>query len=273
MHGAIEDFAQELAAVVRHFLRTKGWKNTRRIVVGGGFRWSRVGELAIGRASVLVKTAGFPVDLIAIRHHPDEAGLMGAVELVPRWILAGYDSVLAVDIGGSNIRAGLVAIRFSKADGQAESSVMESDLWRHANEQPDREGTVARLVSMLEALIVSAEKQKMKLAPFIGIGCPGIIGPDGSIIRGGQNLPSGNWEKKNFNLPERLREAIPKIGDHEISIIMHNDAVVQGLSEVPFMQDVAHWGILTIGTGLGNARFSNRNEIAEAEKQSARKKG
>ena len=39
---------------------------------------------------------------------------------------------------------------------------------------------------------------------------------------------------------------------------MHNDAVVQGLSEVPFMQDVERWGVLTIGTGLGNARFTNR---------------
>jgi hypothetical protein len=26
----------------------------------------------------------------------------------------------------------------------------------------------------------------------------------------------------------------------------------------PFMDDVEHWGVLTIGTGLGNARFSNR---------------
>jgi hypothetical protein len=39
---------------------------------------------------------------------------------------------------------------------------------------------------------------------------------------------------------------------------MHNDAVVQGLSEIPYMQDVKRWGVLTIGTGLGNARFTNR---------------
>jgi hypothetical protein len=26
---------------------------------------------------------------------------------------------------------------------------------------------------------------------------------------------------------------------------------------VPFMQDVKRWGVLTIGTGLGNARFTN----------------
>jgi hypothetical protein len=41
---------------------------------------------------------------------------------------------------------------------------------------------------------------------------------------------------------------------------MHNDAVVQGLSEAPFMDDVKRWGALTIGTGLGNARFTNRKD-------------
>jgi hypothetical protein len=41
---------------------------------------------------------------------------------------------------------------------------------------------------------------------------------------------------------------------------MHNDGVVQGLAEVPFMQDVERWGVLTIGTGLGNARFTNRRK-------------
>ena len=40
---------------------------------------------------------------------------------------------------------------------------------------------------------------------------------------------------------------------------MHNDAVVQGLSQVPFVQDVAHWGVVTIGTGLGNARYTNKS--------------
>ena len=103
-----------------------------------------------------------------------------------------------------------------------------------------------------------AKKEGFKLAPFIGIGCPGIIEEDGSIDRGAQNLP-GNWESSRFNLPAALLEAIPKIGDDETAILMHNDAVVQGLSEVPFMQDVKRWGVLTIGTGLGNARFTNRS--------------
>jgi hypothetical protein len=46
---------------------------------------------------------------------------------------------------------------------------------------------------------------------------------------------------------------------------MHNDGVAQGLSEAPFMQDVERWGVLTIGTGLGNARFSNRRKDKEKD--------
>jgi predicted NBD/HSP70 family sugar kinase len=116
---------------------------------------------------------------------------------------------------------------------------------------------VKQLIGMLERLIRAANKEKLRLAPFIGIGCPGLIEEDGSIERGAQNLP-GNWSGKDFNLPHEIREAIPRIGEDETSILIHNDAVLQGLSEVPFMTDIKRWGILTIGTGLGNARFTNR---------------
>ena len=51
---------------------------------------------------------------------------------------------------------------------------------------------------------------------------------------------------------------LDQINEHDTVIIMHNDAVVQGLSERPFMDDVERWAVLTIGTGLGNARFTNR---------------
>ena len=56
VHSAIEDFAQELAYVTRRFLNTKAWEKTERIVVGGGFRDSRLGELAIARAETYSRT-------------------------------------------------------------------------------------------------------------------------------------------------------------------------------------------------------------------------
>ena len=58
VHGAIEEFAQELAYVTGRFLKTKAWAGTERIVVGGGFRQSRVGELAIARTDILLKADG-----------------------------------------------------------------------------------------------------------------------------------------------------------------------------------------------------------------------
>src|SRR4051794_15797561 len=90
VHGAIEDFAQEFATVVRRLPRLKPWKKTERIVVGGGFREGRIGELAIGRALVLLKAAGVETELQPIRHDPDEAGLLGAAHLAPAWMFLGH---------------------------------------------------------------------------------------------------------------------------------------------------------------------------------------
>jgi len=257
VQGVIEDFAQALASVTRRFLRAKGWKDTERIAVGGGLREHQIGELAIGRAGVLLKVDGIKVDLQPIHHHPDEAGLIGAAQLAPQWIFHGHEGILAIDIGGTNIRAGVVKLNLGKDPSLSKTAVWQKELWRHADDKPKREEAIDELVAMLQKLINSARKEDLGLAPFIGIGCPGKIEADGSIDRGAQNLP-GNWASTRFNLPERLMEAIPRIDEHETSILMHNDAVVQGLSEVPFMRDVERWGVLTMGTGLGNARFTNR---------------
>jgi predicted NBD/HSP70 family sugar kinase len=258
VQGAIEDFAQELALVIRRFLKLKSWRDTERIVVGGGLRDSRVGELAIGRAAVILKADKIPIELVPIRRDPDEAGLIGAAHLAPRWMFEAHDAILAVDIGGTNIRAGVVALNLKKAPDLSKAAVWKFELWRHADEKDiKREEAIDELIAMLEGLIARASKEGLKLAPFIGVGCPGMINDDGTIERGAQNLP-GNWESSRFNLPLCLHEAIPTIGEHETVIVLHNDAVVQGLSEAPFMTDVTHWGALTIGTGLGNARFTNR---------------
>jgi len=271
VHGAIEEFAQELAYVTQRFLKTKAWADTERIVVGGGFRQSRVGELAIARTDILLKAEGFEVDLVPIRFHPDDAGLLGCLHLAPSWIFEAHDSILAVDIGGTNIRCGVVEPRLKKAPDLSKASVWRSDLWRHADDEPTREGAVKRLAKMLKQLIVAADAEGFRLAPFIGIACPGVINEDGSIEKGAQNLP-GNWESSKFNLPTSLVEAIPQIGDHDTAVLMHNDGVVQGLSEVPFMQDVERWGVLTIGTGLGNARFTNRRKEKDKGKDDKKAK-
>jgi hypothetical protein len=142
----------------------------------------------------------------------------------------------------------------------SKASVHEMRLWRHREEGGlDRDDAVGELAKMLKALIKDADKGRLKLAPVVGIGCPGLIREDGRIERGAQNLP-GNWESSKFNLPKEIRETIPSIGEHETIVVMHNDAVVQGLSELPYVTAYKRWGLLTIGTGLGNVRFTTRKK-------------
>src|SRR5213079_331625 len=171
----------------------------------GGFRNSRLGELAIARTNILLKAEKFKVDLLPVRYHPDDAGLIGALHLAPSWIFEGHDSILAVDIGGTNIRCGVVETRWKKAADLSKAEVWKAELWRHADDEPTREGAVKRLVKMLKGLIEAADAEGLKLAPFIVSSWPGVINEDGSIEKGAQNLP-GNWESSKFNLPASLIE-------------------------------------------------------------------
>ena len=255
--ASIEEFAQQLAVVIHHFLKQKSWRETERIVVGGGMSEPRVGKIAIACACLIVNAEERNLELVPIDYDPDEAALIGATHLVPAWLFKGHEGILAVDIGGTNIRAGLVELR-AKNGGFSKARVKRLERWRHGDEKNlNREDALEGLIEILEALIRYAKKSGIRLAPFIGVGCPGKINEDGTIARGAQNLP-GNWERKDFNLPARLREAFPEIGGHQTMVMMHNDAVVQGLSQVPFMSDVTNWGVLTIGTGFGNACFTSR---------------
>ena len=127
--------------------------------------------------------------------------------------------------------------------------------WHYRDAERERDQTVERLIDVLRDLINQAERQQFRLAPLVDIGCPGLIDGDGTICRGSQNLP-GDWQAPGFNLPTLIPASLHMVGDKQFRVLLHNDAVVQGLSELPYMVETKHWGVLTIGTGLGNAHFS-----------------
>jgi hypothetical protein len=257
MHGAIEEFAGELASVIQRFLRQPSWQKVERIVIGGGFPESDVGERAILQTGAILEEMGVHAQLGRLSHDVDDGGLIGWVHLAPPAMLKGHDAILAVDIGGTNVRCGIVKTRHRKAPDFSLAKVVRREKWRYADEDPNRGNMVDHIAEMLEDMVRYSERKKIRLAPFIGIGCPGLIRQDGSIARGAQNLP-GDWESHAFHLPSEVWRRMPMIGSGPTLVLMHNDAVVQGLSELPFMRDVKHWGVLTIGTGLGNASFTNR---------------
>ena len=80
IHSAVEEFAGELTAVIRRFLKAPSWRGHGGIVLGGGFRASRVGELAIGRTEVMLKADGHAD---RARAHPQSSG-RGRASSAPR---------------------------------------------------------------------------------------------------------------------------------------------------------------------------------------------
>ena len=255
--AAQEDYALQLADVVLRFLRHKSWRGVRRVIVGGGFHQSVVGERAIARAAELVGRKRSMVELRTLHHDADDGGLIGWVHLAPTALLQSYDAILAVDLGGTNVRCGVVLTHLHKAPDLSRVEVLLRDKWRHAEHGPRRDELVDGIAQMLADLAAQAERKGVRVAPFIGVACPGLVCEDGSLAGGTQNLP-GNWESARFHLPQDLCERLPEIGGGRTQVCLHNDAVVQGLSELPFTQDVRRWAVVTVGTGLGNASYANR---------------
>lgn len=82
LQAAVDDFAAELSSILMRYLEEDTWAGVERIAVGGGFRDSKAGLMAIARTQLLLKAEGKKVSLLPIAYHPDEAGLIGAVHLI-----------------------------------------------------------------------------------------------------------------------------------------------------------------------------------------------
>ena len=91
---------------------------------------------------------------------------------MPAWTLKGHDALLAADIGGTNMRVGIVRTNLQKAADFAKADVWKSRLWRHADDAPTRDKAVESLVRTLKELIARANREKLALAPFVGVGLP-----------------------------------------------------------------------------------------------------
>jgi hypothetical protein len=259
IHSALEDYSRQLAHVVRQFLKHSSWKGIELVIIGGGFKQSEIGKRAVKRANKLLKEQSVPVKLRMLHHHADEGGLIGWVHLAPPVMLAKYDGFLAVDIGGTNVRCGIVCAKHNDEFELPDVKVVGRDKWGHAEDEDTtrREHMVKGIAKMLQDLIAKAHEKGLDLAPFVGVSCPGTIRKDGTIVRGAQNLP-GNWMHPKFNFAIDLRKHLPYMEGREMQVWLHNDAVVQGLSELPYTGDVKRWAVLTVGTGLGNASYTNR---------------
>jgi hypothetical protein len=77
-----------------------------------------------------------------------------------------FDAILGVDIGGTNIRAGVIQLNLKTAADLSKTKIWKFSLWRHGDEEDiKREHAVDSLADMLKGLIAAAQKKGIKLAP------------------------------------------------------------------------------------------------------------
>ena len=260
VHGVVEEFAQSLADVAGRLLDEPAWHGTERMVVGGGMRASRVGELAIGRASMLLKGEDRrQVDLVPIRHDPDEAGLIGGAHLAPAGVPwrprgpaggghrrhqhAGRRGPPRAGRGAGPVRRLRLGVRgVAPREGAARAGGGDRAPSRHAARAGGQGGEARAPPRALHRRRLSRPHQRRR------------------VHRARRAEPAGRLGRRRVQ-PAATASAtgLPRIGGRDTVVVVHNDAVVQGLSQAPWMRDVRHWAVLTIGTGLGNASFTNRD--------------
>ncbi|MFP3608009.1 ROK family protein, partial [Paraburkholderia sp. SIMBA_053] len=81
------------------------------------------------------RLARVKVRLCLLEHDPDEAALLGWSVLLPPSVRR-HAAFLAVDIGGTNLRCGLVEHRLGKAADGRKARILEHMHWRHADDAP-----------------------------------------------------------------------------------------------------------------------------------------
>ena len=126
---------------------------------------------------------------------------------MPSWTIEAHDGILAVDIGGTNIRAGVVASQLRRRR-PAKAAVWKSELWRHGDDEPKRDEAVDRLIHMIEAYIGARRRKPVASPPWWASAVPASSTRTARSKRAHRTFP-GNWESSRFNLPARIRDKSP----------------------------------------------------------------
>lgn len=248
---ALRRMGEILGRVVKKLLGWEYWRGVERIYIGGGLSEGRSGDILVNKASEFLAERDVGVNLQKIHYHPAVAGLVGVTYFLPLE-MADLKNI-TVDLGGGILRTGIV----DPPDEYERPKAIYSRLLRWQDLGMERETLADLIASEVVGCLKMSEKTETDISEYVGVALPAVLDKNGYVIGKDRNLP-GDWTDPEFNLPDIINSKIEEetnFGDFRF--VLKNDAVSQGLSEIPFAKYVGEWGILTVGTGLGNARFRN----------------
>lgn len=134
---------------------------------------------------------------------------------------------LGIDIGGTFIKGVLV-------DGSG-------NILSDGNVPTGAEGGGENMCRNIASLCADLQTRANVKAGAAGVGCPGMIAEDGTVVF------AGNLGLKNFPLKDRLSELL------KMSVTVTNDANAAALGEAAFGagRDYSDSVFITLGTGVG----------------------
>lgn len=146
------------------------------------------------------------------------------------------DSTIGIDLGGTNIRGGIVA---------------GNDLLRSFSQRINAKGTIDEV---LEDLYHLTDQLMDRSVAAIGIGVPGLVDAEQGVVFDVVNIPS--WKEVPLKKIMQARYQVP--------VIVNNDANCFALGEYYFGKGQGCHSMigLTIGTGLGSGLILNKKLYA-----------
>ena len=141
--------------------------------------------------------------------------------------------IIGVDLGGTNIRAGLII-------GSTPVDVRRVNL----NDKDSLEKTIEQFIAFIEPLVVEGVEA-------IGIGVPSVVDIENGIVYDVVNIPS--WKKVELKKILEARFHIP--------VYVNNDVNCFALGEHKhgYGRQFASFVALTLGTGIGAGIILNNN--------------
>ncbi|HZK76326.1 MAG TPA: ROK family protein, partial [Candidatus Kapabacteria bacterium] len=143
--------------------------------------------------------------------------------------------ILGIDIGGTTIKIGVV-------DEAAGKVVAESSIVTPQSGAREAASEIARHVQDIKSSYPEIDR--------IGVGVPGMMNRDRSLVRYPPNLLG--WKEEP--LKKYLEEALPEFKCIEVD----NDAKVAALAEAKLGagRGLSHFLLVTLGTGVGGAIYA-----------------
>ncbi len=148
---------------------------------------------------------------------------------------------IGVDIGGTNLRAGVVD------DSGNVALVEHSPMPRSADEIPGL--LLSTISAAIEADSAARGKESTEEIEAIGIGAAGLVDVEAGVVRFAPNIPY-----RNFEAAEIVRA---KFG---LPVTVDNDATAACYGEYRLLEDstVRHMVLVTLGTGIGGGMVLDR---------------